>query len=89
MSNLQALLNLGEISQFDVAMYEQYSTASGRKHLKSMLFLYHMEEVPPHVGENVYSWLEGRRSSWRDAQHSVDRVDTLLREGVNNDRISE
>ena len=88
MSRLKGLLESGKLTQFDYKTYLVFSTEVGSPYLIDMLHTYAMED-PQQMNGTAMTWLDGRRSVWRDLQNSLDRVNNLLNGGHDDDGASE
>ncbi len=77
------LLKKDQINKDQYDLFLIFGQEAGNKFLKNQLFHSLMEEtlVPTESG---FSWIDGRRSVWRDIQHTLTHINQLL-EGKNDE----
>jgi hypothetical protein len=77
------LLQKDQINKDQYDLFLLFGQGLGREFLKNQLLYSVMEEtlIPTESG---FAWIDGRRSVWRDIQHTLTHINQLL-EGENND----
>ena len=77
------LLKKDQINKDQYDLFLIFGQEAGNKFLKNQLFHSLMEEtlVPTESG---FAWIDGRRSVWRDIQHTLTHINQLL-EGENDE----
>ncbi len=77
------LLKKDHINKDQYDLFLLFEQGPGHEFLKKQLFHSAMEEtlVPTESG---FAWMDGRRSVWRDIQHTLTHINQLL-EGENDE----
>jgi hypothetical protein len=77
------LLQKDQINKDQYDLFLIFGQGAGNKFLKNQLFHSIMEETPI-ATESGFAWIDGRRSVWRDIQHTLTHINQLL-EGENHE----
>ena len=81
MEKLSVLLNEKYITKEDHSFYLMFNLNSdGRAFLKEQFERSMMEELKEPTGEFMFSFIDGRRSVWRDIKNSIQKVNFCLEE---------
>lgn len=82
-AKLQQLLKKDHINKNQYDLFLLFGQGLGSEFLKNQLFHSIMEETPIPT-ESGFAWIDGRRSVWRDIQHTLTHINQLL-EGENDE----
>lgn len=80
---LNQLLKKDHINKDQYDLFLLFGQGLGSEFLKNQLFHSIMEETPVPT-ESGFAWIDGRRSVWRDIQHTLTHINQLL-EGENHE----
>jgi hypothetical protein len=78
---LNALLTQRKINKEQYDLFILFGQAFGTEFIRNKLISSAMEESPCPSNDG-FAWLDGRRSVWRDIQHTLSYINQLL-EGNN------
>lgn len=76
-NKLNQLLKKDEINKDQYNLFMLFGHGLGHEFLKNQLFHIVMEESPKPT-EAGFAWIDGRRSVWRDIQHTLTHINQLL-----------
>ena len=83
LDKLNQLLNKDKINKAQYDLFMLFAQSLGAEFLKNKLLNAAMEESPCPTNDG-FAWLDGRRSVWRDIQHTITYIYNLLEENNGN-----